>query len=283
MAGGTPAVSVSANDRLRQFLKTYSSVPNAFIDDMFDMVGETMSQTDLVVDLDKAAKWLGTHKFKLLQTLRRSYVDDIDFSVTADTIPKRYGGNRHLTVRMSPDCFKRVCMRTASARGELVRTYFLAIEDLLKRYTDQLLDGIRADVVRLERAQKGPSEKLAAGYIYVIRAAGAAGVGDRDLYKVGRSKDLAQRLRTYRTGRLDDVEVLFKYRTENLKAVEGCIKAALGDNVYQSRREVFRADLDLIKGIVSRCASVSSWKQEYARRKQSTVTGGTYIVVDRLE
>ena len=273
----------NSNLRLRDFLKTYSSVPNAFIDDLFEMVGETTSQTDLVIDLEKGAKWLGANKSKLLQTLRRSYVEGVDFTVTSSPVDnnKKYGGNRHNTVLVSPDCFKLMCMRTASSRGELVRMYFLAIEDLLKKYTDQLIDGIKADVNRLERAQKGPSEKLSAGYIYVIRAADSG--KDDNLFKVGRSENLMNRLRTYRTGRLNDVDVLFKYRTENLKAVEGCIKATLGGAVYQTGREIYQADLDMIKGIVIRCGGVSSWKQEYMRRKVSTMSGGTFIVIDRLE
>lgn len=281
MVTARSAHPLSGNERLRQFLRTYSSVPNAFIDDLFDMVGETTSQTDIVIDLEKGAKWLSANKFKLMQTLRHSYVEGVDFTVTKDTLKKRYGGNRHQTVLVSPDCFKRMCMRTASARGELVRTYFLAIEDLLKKYTGQLIEGIKADVTRLERAQKGPSDKLSAGYIYVIRASES---GDKDdMYKVGRSQNLMNRLRTYRTGRLTDVDVLFKYRTDDLKAVEGCIKSTLGGSVYQARREIYRANLDMIKGIVARCAGVSSWTQEYMRRKESTMTGGTFMVVDRLE
>jgi hypothetical protein len=66
---------------LQSFLKKYSTVPNTFIDDMFSMVGKSTAQTDKVVDLDKAAKWLGTTKGKLLTTLKRSYVEDADYIV----------------------------------------------------------------------------------------------------------------------------------------------------------------------------------------------------------
>ena len=50
MVTARSAHPLSGNERLRQFLRTYSSVPNAFIDDLFDMVGETTSQTDIVID-----------------------------------------------------------------------------------------------------------------------------------------------------------------------------------------------------------------------------------------
>ena len=205
---------------------------------------------------------------------------DVDFTV--ESAPQRdpnksYGGNRRQRVMLSPDCFKRLCMRTASARGEMVRSYFLALEELLVKYTNQLIVGIQADVDRLEKAQQAPAIKDFAGYIYVIRAS-----SHKDgFYKIGRTDNLVKRLRTYRTGRLEDVEVLFKYRTDNLKSVENCIKQAMADHRYHKSREIFQADIDFIKGIATRCVGLSTWKQEYARRKASKMTGGTYIVVDR--
>lgn len=46
---------------------------------------------------------------------------------------------------------------------------------------------------------------------------------------------------------------------------------------------MYKVDLDVIKGIVCKCAGVSTWKQEYMRRKASQMKGGTYMVLDRVE
>jgi hypothetical protein len=78
----------------------------------------------------------------------------------------------------------------------MVRSYFLSHEELLSKYTSQLIEGIESDV----------------RYIYVIRAS-----GQRDgVYKIGRTQNLVKRLRAYRTGRFEDVDVIYKYRTDGV-------------------------------------------------------------------
>jgi hypothetical protein len=114
-------------------------------------------------------------------------------------------------------------MRTASARGEMVRSYFLAIEDLLANYTRQFINGIETDMRQLESSLKPPHASDYAGYIYVIRASD-------NVYKLGRTKKPVHRRRNYRTGHVDVADVLLKYRTDNLKAVEDCVKTALRES-----------------------------------------------------
>lgn len=268
-------------ERMRAFLKQHTTVPNSFVDDIFSMYKPTTSQTERVIDLESVAKWLGMTKTNIALTLKRSYAAGKDYSIEKLAGLRRRPGaratNNYHRVMITPDCFKRICMRTASARGEMVRTYFVEIEGVLARYTQQLIDGIQADVHRLEAAQRAPSQKDYAGYIYVIQASAHRD----DLVKIGRTKNLVQRLRAYRTGRAEDVDVLFKYRTDNLKGTEECIKTALREHRYHRYREVYQADVDMIKELAARCAGMMEWKQEYARRKPSQMGGGIYIVVDR--
>jgi hypothetical protein len=43
---------------------------------------------------------------------------------------------------LTPDCFKRICMRSRSSRAEDVRTYFIELESLLVRCRSTLLKGM---------------------------------------------------------------------------------------------------------------------------------------------
>jgi hypothetical protein len=40
------------------YVKRFTSVPEAFVDELFDMMSESTKQSDIVIDLDKLAKWL---------------------------------------------------------------------------------------------------------------------------------------------------------------------------------------------------------------------------------
>lgn len=270
---------------LKEFLKTYSTVPNGFIDDFFSLYDMHTLQIDPVVDLDVVSKWLEVHKRTLVATLKASYKDQIDYKTmrsTRRTVGKKYGGNHYTKVLVTPDCFKRLCMLTRSPKGEQVRTYFIELESLIVRYNRQIIASIEADVRRLENNMRPRDPTDSAGYVYAIKAG-------EDLIKLGRSKDLNQRLDAYQTGRSDLVNVIFKYRTDNLKKVEACAHALLREQRYRGCRrrckEVYKIHIDDIKRIVKGCGDLSdslTLKLEYSRRKPLTAEGDFYMVLHSI-
>jgi hypothetical protein len=158
-------------------------------------------------------------------------------------------------------------------KAEQVRTYYLQLESLVFKYYQQTLDGMQQEIIKLNKTLKPKNKEDHAGYIYVLRAS------DRNdsVYKIGRSIDLLNRLRTYQTGKLDDIEVVFKYQTNNLKAMETCVKHALKERRYRKYKEIYQADLQMIKDIINKCAEIETIKQMYTMRAASKMTGGYYI------
>ena len=58
------------------------------------------------------------------------------------------GAPNRKVVLFTPDCFKRLCVRSRGKKAEDVRTYFIQLEGLVMRYK-----GMRAEIGRLERNQ----------------------------------------------------------------------------------------------------------------------------------
>jgi phage anti-repressor protein len=171
---------------LSGFLKQHSAIPAPFIDRFLSMYNPDTVQTDFVVDLDRVAEWLQVPKFKLMQTLRASYRVDIDY-VSSKGIFKtgKYGGNNYKAVMLTPDCFKRLCMRSRSSRAEEVRTYFIELESLLVRYRSTLLKGMDHEIAEMQRSLKPKVASDSAGYVYVIKAH----AHKDSVYKIGRTRD----------------------------------------------------------------------------------------------
>jgi hypothetical protein len=269
---------------LKTFLKQTTAIPNVFIDTFLTMYDPETTQTDMVIEADRAATWLGINKFTLLKTLRCSYRDGLDFKVNVTKKSRksprsvnsaRYGGNNFKHVLMTPDCFKRICMRSRSLRAEEVRTYFIELEALIVRYRAVLQKGMEAEIRSMERQLKPSSRADHAGYIYVIRAS-----AEKDsLVKIGQTKDLAKRLSNYSTGAADGVEVLYKFRTNSHISTERCLKALLKEHQYRKRKEVYQADVDMIKQLIKGCDAMTQYKQLYASRKKHQMTGGYYLVL----
>jgi phage anti-repressor protein len=138
---------------LQQFLKQHSVIPNPFIDSFLAMYNPETLQTDFVVDADNAAKWLGVDKKYLLRAIYGHYKQNIDYIITNKKKERtaKYGGNRYKHVLLTPDCFKRVCMRSRSKNAEEVRTYFIELESLLVRYRSTLLQGMQHEIKLLDK------------------------------------------------------------------------------------------------------------------------------------
>lgn len=262
-------------ENITRFLKTHSIIPNQFIDEFVKMSNNNPGlQTDFVIDLDIISKWLSVRKDNLWQTLKTSYKKDIDYIV--NKIGRQignYGGNNYKQVLLTPDCFKRLCMMSRSKKAEDVRSYYIELESLIFKYYKQTLDGMEKEIKSLESALKPKSRSLQAGYIYVLKASDKMD----SMYKIGRTKDLKQRLASYQTGKLEDIELVFKYRTDNLKGVEDCVKLALKDMRPRKYKEIYKADLTVIKQIISKCQQIEGLKQHTLPRQASRMTGGYYL------
>jgi phage anti-repressor protein len=264
----------------KEYINLTSTVPSKFVDELFEFYDEKTSQTDPVIRLDMVAKWLDANKNELIKTLKKSYRLKFDYIITKHNPVNKKDprANNNKLYLLTPDCFKRVAMLSRSKNAEMVRTYFIEIENLYFKYRQQTLKGMQDEIERLERNQKpieGVAEKeLKSGYLYIIRAS-----EQKDgLVKIGRTNNLVARLRNYNSGRADDVEVLYTYKVPDIITAERCIKALLKKYQYRKYKEVYQADVEMIKELLHDCNSISA-KMHYKQQKM-TMTGGFYIVVD---
>lgn len=260
----------------KEYIKKFTTVPEAFVDDLFSFYSEQTLQTDFVIVLDQVVKWLQSRKDKLVKTLKHSYKLNIDYIVTKPTVvvKKDPRNNNFKTYLLTPDCFKRLAMMSKSKNAEMVRTYYIQVENLFLKYRGVLMQGLADEVKRLEHNQKPKSKKPIAGGVYIIKVADG-----KTLYKLGRTKELANRLRGYQSGLADDIDVLFIYHTDDVKRVENCLKGLLQDHRYRKYKEVYDIDLDMMKEIVTGCGSLGA-KLQYYKQKQSKLTGGYFAVLD---
>jgi phage anti-repressor protein len=266
------------NRDIKQHIKLLSTVPEAFIDELFEFYGEETTQTDFVISISRVSKWLRCSKKEILRTLRRMYKQDIDYIVTKKTIQKLHAHNVK-EYYITPDCFKRLCMMSKAHNAELVRTYFIEIESLMIKYRTQLIAGIQEDIRQMQKQRKiRQSIDKNQGYTYIIKSS----INRKQMYKVGHAKNLINRLRTYQTGKFEDVEVVFVYKTNDFKAVENCVKALANKYRAQKRKEIFELNLDMLKDIIQGCGRLSM-KLEHRSRERSQIGGDYYIVLAQEE
>lgn len=253
----------------KTYVKKFTTVPEDFIDEFFEFYTDDRNvlQTDFVIRLELIAKWLKAGERYLRRTLRRSYKEGFDYIVTKSLKPK---SNNHYSYMLTPDCFKRLAMMSHTKNAELVRSYFIEVEGLFLRYKDELFKGIEAEMKSQRKISKIKPKQ---GYVYIIRASNK----HDGLYKIGRSKEFLKRLAGYNTGRAEDVEVLYVYKTGDTVASETCVKGFMKRYQYKKYKEVYQADLPMIKELMRDCAKIGN--KLVHKKQRSEMDGGYYIVV----
>ena len=264
-----------------RFLKRHTAVSDSFVDDFYGLVDPTASKKAFSVDAAAAAKWLKMTKSNFVRALRMyGFEAGKDYTSVVDDAPEKASGRRprgHPThiVRLTTECMKGVCMALNTPKSREVRGYFIAAEEALIRYQDELQAGLQRRIAELERNQRGPAaaralQGSAPGVIYVARAARP----ELSVFKVGRTKDLAQRLRSHEAALAHGLEIVFVFKTQNMEAVEACVKALLRPRQYKKYKEVYQMGLDTIKRIIDTCEDACMQVKATPARRNKPAVGG---------
>lgn len=163
-------------------------------------------------------------------------------------------------------------MRSRSLKAEEVRSYFIELDDFISHYSDQISDGIIKDIEKVAKRVRTNPNNDGPGYIYAIRASSQI----KGLYKIGETKNLIERLRSYNTGRAEDVELLYAFKVDYRKQVEMYIKGLMESKRYKKRKEIYEVDLDIIKRIINGCNKMSMDMKMH--KPQSSLDGKFYLI-----
>ena len=262
---------------LKDFLLKYSTIDPKFLDEFLKFYDEKTLSTDIVIDFDLVCEWLNVRKDSLLRTLD-SYDEHVDYTkerVYYDTSNQvGRGGPRYRDiVKITPNCFEKICMRTKSKNGENVQNYFIAIRNLVIKYHHYIEEGLMNKLDIKTKNKELTNTK--GGLLYILRVVDEDNIDD-NLYKIGKTFNLKSRMATYNTGKLNEIEILYIYETENIDMAERCVKAVLLDYQHKNRKEIYQIDLNAIKTVMENCGN---FNKVLALAGKTTQNGGGAVKV----
>lgn len=233
---------------LIEFLKTYSKISNDFIDDFFSLY-DINNKNIFIIDLVKLSKWLGSTKGKIKKTLINSYKLNTDYIVNKFKTNKVGAPKEEILLTIK--CFKMLCMNSKTKKSNEVREYFYKLEELIDKYKNYIIEGLNDKIKKLENNQK-PKVNPSKGIIYIIQTA-----DDKTLYKIGKTHNLKKRLNSYNSDKKDDIIPIYIYESEDIDAVEKCIKAFMKKYQYRKYKEVYEVNIDIIKNFINKCGDIA--------------------------
>jgi hypothetical protein len=182
---------------------------------------------DYVVDLDDVWKWLGfLKKSNAKRLLVSKFQEDVDYkirlfkehNVDNDHEENPVRGRPKESICMNIDTFKTFCQMADTAKAKEIRMYYVKLEDVMinvvdeerKRFLlerDEMTKRNIALVKQLEKAEKRAPKKDLEGYLYI--GGNLKNEGDH-VYKIGKTKDLANRLTSANTWERDRSNVYYR-------------------------------------------------------------------------
>ena len=155
---------------MEEFIKKYTTLPENFIKDFYMISKEEYDEKELIINFDLVVKWLEVLKSNLTRLLINNFEKDFDYTFEKKHIKRKTTGATTVSIIfITPNCFRELCMLSQTIKAKLVRKYFIEMENIVKKYYENIKLEMEKTIGLLEANQK-PKIKSNGGEINVIKA-----------------------------------------------------------------------------------------------------------------
>jgi phage anti-repressor protein len=224
-----------------KLLKEHTTIDSTFINTFFKKF-KVGGELDFEIKDSNVAKYLDVNLINIRKRLNNMFTKTKKFIENVDFIKiKSNKSNAGITYMLNYQCFEKLAMSGDSSKSETVRNYFIKIREFMYENQELIYQSVE---------NKKDLNKFR-GYESIYFFA----VDDRkpDIFKVGRTQDIIQRLRNYNIGRIKEVDLKYYALVNNSIMIEKCVKLKLDKNRVIEGREIFKVDADKLKKIIDDC------------------------------
>ena len=254
-----------------RLLKEHTNIDLDFINTFFKKFKIGGELNFDILDSD-VAKYLGIGLINIRKRLANYYSKTKKFIENVDFIKIKSGKTSSVSYMINYQCFEKLAMTGDSKKSESIRMYFIKLREFLVN-NQQLIYQAMETKTNLDKYR---------GYDSIYFFA----VDERkpNLLKVGKTKDIVQRLRNYNIGRIKEIDLKYFSLVKNSLLIENCIKLKLKKNQLFENREIFKVEPILLKRLIDHCYCkyVSSQKNEELYQDISNLLGLYSYTKDKI-
>ena len=254
-----------------RLLKEHTNIDLDFINTFFKKFKIGGELNFDILDSD-VAKYLGIGLINIRKRLANYYSKTKKFIENVDFIKIKSGKTSSVSYMINYQCFEKLAMTGDSKKSESIRMYFIKLREFLVN-NQQLIYQAMETKKNLDKYR---------GYDSIYFFA----VDERkpNLLKIGKTKDIVQRLRNYNVGRIKEIDLKYFALVKNSLLIENCIKLKLKKNQLFENREIFKVEPILLKKLIDHCYCkyVSSQKNEELYQDISHLLGLYSYTKDKI-
>lgn len=221
-----------------------------------------------VINLDDVWEWVGfSEKGKAKNLLIKNFDENVHYTILlAHSVKQKIqddnrGGHNKETIMLTVNTFKKFCMKASTKRAEQVCDYYLKMENIMHKYTqdklvcnnnllkekDKIIESKDKELQLLLEARK--NSKHISGFIYIACNLKEA---NKNIYKVGGTQDPSKRITNYNTGECDNAfQFISQYEVKNWILAEKLIHTYLQTQKFKYNKEFFNIELSKLIDIMN--------------------------------
>ena len=241
-------------------------------------------KNNFIVDLDEVFKWVGfSQKGHAKTLLLKHFILNLDYNINNNQdkplsqLRKRDGGLNKETINLTIRCFKKFCMLAGTKQSEKIYDYYIMMEEVINHYVEMKIEHqnsllevnsilleaknkiIEDNIKQIEDKDKQlelkddeinniknkkyeESEKTGSIYIF--------STDKQNIHKCGKSKCVIKRKSQLQTAVVDDIQLIYEYKTTNDTLLETIVHEVFKDYRSKSNREHFWCNTDYMKTII---------------------------------
>jgi predicted GIY-YIG superfamily endonuclease len=157
-------------------------------------------------------------------------------------------------------------------KANLIRNYYIELEKLLIKYKDEIVKSLNDQLGIKENNKQIIEDNKQTGLIYILKV-------DDEINKIGYSGDLKKRMKQYNVGRIDELPIVFVYKTDKMKEIEKCLKDNLKQYQYKKNTETFKIDIDFIKETIKYCTLKNALLVKQNKKLFSKDDGKNWLII----
>jgi hypothetical protein len=240
------------------------------------------NKNDFIVDFDEVYKFIGFSTIgNAKRLLIKEFEENKDYKISLlpneEQIKKKVfiskdknlGGRPTEQILLNIKCFKKFCLAAATKQSKILYDYYISMEEVIMEYMEEQFNNqnniIRENKKAIEEKNKiiennnellqikdeeinnikqlkyEEADKL--GSIYILTT------DKPNIVKCGRTKSMLKRRYDLQISQVDDIEVLYEYKTSDDALLESLVHKIL--NRYKLNREHFTCNVEYMKNIIN--------------------------------
>ena len=222
-----------------KLLKKHTNIDSDFIETFFKKF-KIGGELDFDINENNVSKYLDISILTLRKRLNNVFSKSKRFIEKVDYIKLKIENTNKIIYMLNYACFEKLAMSGDSKKSETIRMYFTKLREFITNNQYLIYQAIENKQLLKEY------NNFNTIYFFAVDER-------KNIFKLGESEKIINRLKNYNVGRIKDIELKYLALVKNSLIIEKCVKLKIKKNQVIKNREIYKIDPLKLKQIIKEC------------------------------